>query len=669
MQEAGSDPRMLLVPILQALRNGDLVKLDVALQRADAFGWHAPELDQDSLSKIVDERSKLVAVEGLKAHVVRLALSVRNGFQINSSELFQVLRKARLFSLAKDESLKPYFKTLQGHTRKFKGMMKQEEAIQAMIDKQDVQALEEVLSGRGPMKLIVNAPSLELADSWIEMLERVCAGDVPRDQGKEEQDALMVGTMEKAAKTETGTLRGWRQRYFVLDPDNLQYFTNKGGEKKGMLRVRGGRVRHLKPEESTGRPYAFEVQEGRDLSLLNADLRADAQKVVTKSKLGDLMRRFTEARRQDTLEALEEFIAVAEKETSVESAVPLIREAKAIKVHLERRKLLKDFEQEALSVRPFYIDALLDRAFQADIDPNNFLFSHLLKITEQSEVTQHILRSRGAVLQFDDSAFRKVMVALSRFDIGQFTMRDSRMVSAVMLQHAAYHCMRSYYNGENLSSSARLLRGALKCCHLFLVETEPMQLAKLLILFSETVGVEGGSHGGGASIDIASYIDQAKFHIYNSSQYSLDRYPELNTDVNEEAGFFSRNFGSGGKAVAPVVGALSDTVTYTTSGIKTSLLAALSTKAAKSEGYLQLAKDMFGAIQAVIGDKPLKKIRKSEYIKPREDVAWVIADLCTLGRNVPVIRDELYIQICKQISSNPKVLGRLRGWLLFSMCS
>ena len=131
-----------------------------------------------------------------------------------------------------------------------------------------------------------------------------------------------------------------------------------------------------------------------------------------------------------------------------------------------------------------------------------------------------------------------------------------------------------------------------------------MQLAKLLILFSETVGVEGGSHGGGASIDIASYIDQAKFHIYNSSQYSLDRYPELNTDVNEEAGFFSRNFGSGGKAVAPVVGALSDTITYTTSGIKTSLLAALSTKAAKSEGYLQLAKDMFGAIQAVIGDKP-----------------------------------------------------------------
>ena len=30
VQEAGSDPRMLLVPILQALRNGDLVKLDVA---------------------------------------------------------------------------------------------------------------------------------------------------------------------------------------------------------------------------------------------------------------------------------------------------------------------------------------------------------------------------------------------------------------------------------------------------------------------------------------------------------------------------------------------------------------------------------------------------------------------------------------------------------------
>ena len=117
--------------------------------------------------------------------------------------------------------------------------------------------------------------------------------------------------------------------------------------------------------------------------------------------------------------------------------------------------------------------------------------------------------------------------------------------------------------------------------------------------------------------------------------------------------------------MAPVVGALSDAVTYTTSSIKTSLLSALSTKAARADGSLQLAKDMFGAVQAVMGDKPLKKIHKSEYIKPREDVAWVTADLCALGRKVPLVRDELYMQICKQISSHPKVLGRQRVGFCF----
>ena len=82
MQEVGSNPRMLLVPLLQALRNGDLIKLDMALSHANAHGWHVPELDSELLSRIVEQRSRLVAVEGVKAHLVRLALSVRNGFQL-----------------------------------------------------------------------------------------------------------------------------------------------------------------------------------------------------------------------------------------------------------------------------------------------------------------------------------------------------------------------------------------------------------------------------------------------------------------------------------------------------------------------------------------------------------------------------------------------------------
>ena len=185
------------------------------------------------------------------------------------------------------------------------------------------------------------------SDSWIEMLQKVCDGDV-RDEGKEEQDAVMVGTMEKAAKTETGTLRGWRRRYFILDADNLQYFTSKGGDKK-MVRVR--RPSTTYQPRGVGRPSLWlRSTGGRDMSLLDADLLADAQKVVTTSKLGDLQRRFTQARKLNTLEAVDEFIAVAEEETNTESTVQLMRDAKAA-THLERRKLLKDLELEAITVR------------------------------------------------------------------------------------------------------------------------------------------------------------------------------------------------------------------------------------------------------------------------------------------------------------------------------
>jgi hypothetical protein len=87
----------------------------------------------------------------------------------------------------------------------------QETDILRQIEHKDCAALEILLAGKGTGKLVINAPTGELLRTWTERLQRVCSEPVlSRDSMSE--DIVMAGTMEKAARTDTGTLRGWRRR-------------------------------------------------------------------------------------------------------------------------------------------------------------------------------------------------------------------------------------------------------------------------------------------------------------------------------------------------------------------------------------------------------------------------------------------------------------------------
>jgi hypothetical protein len=130
----------------------------------------------------------------------------------------------------------------------------------------------------GTNKLTVAAPSEELLRDWKEVLEMACEGKGVSSNASSDE-ILMVGTLEKAARTEDNTLRGWRHRYFILKKDSLSYYTARGGEQKGAVLVRGGAVRILSPEEAAGRPFSLELQEGRNLSLIDKSLLDEARYV------------------------------------------------------------------------------------------------------------------------------------------------------------------------------------------------------------------------------------------------------------------------------------------------------------------------------------------------------------------------------------------------------
>jgi hypothetical protein len=43
-------------------------------------------------------------------------------------------------------------------------------------------------------------------------------------------------------------------------------------------------------------------------------------------------------------------------------------------------------------------------------------------------------------------------------------------------------------------------------------------------------------------------------------------------------------------------------------------------------------------------------------------------ELATQGYNIPSIRDEIYVQILKQTSENPKVESTIKGWRVLQLC-
>lgn len=175
-------------------------------------------------------------------------------------QVLQLLRRVRLLKLENDPSLRESLSLMQSKMRHITGVQHQEEAIIKLLEEKNVAKLSELLSGRGQGKLVMAASSPEVMNDWLDALLEVCTKKVILPTARsatnnkpfaaplavaveEEPDAapentgtvVKAGSLEKAARGNEGVLRNWRLRYFVLQGDDLSYYTKLGGEKKGAL--------------------------------------------------------------------------------------------------------------------------------------------------------------------------------------------------------------------------------------------------------------------------------------------------------------------------------------------------------------------------------------------------------------------------------------------------
>ena len=171
--------------------------------------------------------------------------------------MLQLLRRVRLLKLEGDPVLQDSLALLQSKMRHITGVQHQEEAIIRLLEEKNVSKLSDLLSGRGEGRLVIAAPTAAVMREWFEVLKDVCSvpvtlpgkgkpssaieegnfyteGNLETVIAVKNNTVIKTGSLEKAARGNEGALRNWRLRYFVLQGNDLTYFTKLGGEKKGV---------------------------------------------------------------------------------------------------------------------------------------------------------------------------------------------------------------------------------------------------------------------------------------------------------------------------------------------------------------------------------------------------------------------------------------------------
>ena len=620
--------------------------------------------------------------------------------------------------------------------KQYEHVVKQERVVQRMIDDNDIPNLAKLITGRGTGKLFISAPSQYVQDEWMNYLQLCCDGQFDTHSNEDsasidnigkslDKDIFFSGTLEKAARRNDGTVGGWKSRYFVLGNTTLTYFTKaKGGVMKGSIRVLGGAVRKGVLDDNDHHQYCIELEEGRDISLMDPDLINEAKRQVHKAKRIEIEMHLMQGIKARSLPLITRMIDLAKK-TDILIDFSLLNEAKSVLHRLRGNNLKRDLYFTSKLVLRSQLAGLVSLADELSVDPDILSYRTVRILAQLSEIDQNLLSARGALCIHDDYLFTKAFVAILRFDPLQLSSIQKYQLVALVLQHCGYRIQKHIYNGYPLKQMISSIRRALNCCTQLLVETESMDLARLMILFMQkkmtmmmkapksdinpkssiiifnTFKVDHNRRVvADATYDkaanIASYITELGQSALIDSHFDISKYPRLRiaSSSSSSSSSYSEQKTTEIRSMFKLRRRKSDfhavmsfsTVPITKSLLKLDNISSSSSSSSEANDYYKLSIEAFQILLCIMGDKAVSTLGSSiilsdspktiSQLSVYQSMAWLTMDLITAittrynnddDHHHHHLRDECYFQLAKQVSENPNINSRIHGWLLMSI--
>ena len=300
------DVSTVFADLVNALQDGSKGDLENVFVKMDNIGWNHPIVEREMLLKMFDRRNQLIEETNAMNELHRISNILQQSNStgneeaktaddkqppVKTLEIMSCIRSIKNLGLAQIPEARAHISILENQVKKAAKLASQEDEILQLIDSRDYEKLADMMSGVGSGTLVMSAATEDEMAEWIQIMELVCKLGSPKQllENTDEENAKLSsirksGTLEKAARGKEKKYRNWKQRFFLLEGLTISYFTKEGGERKGCVRVGGGKIRRLDAtqEESSGRKFCFELREGRDLSSIDPDLIKEAHRQVSR---------------------------------------------------------------------------------------------------------------------------------------------------------------------------------------------------------------------------------------------------------------------------------------------------------------------------------------------------------------------------------------------------
>jgi hypothetical protein len=260
----------------------------------------------------------------------------------------------------------------------------------------------------------------------------------------------------------------------------------------------------------------------------------------------------------------------------------------------------------------------------------------------------------------------RALASIQRFDVKRLGSKEKTLLVSVLFQYSGMIITRaSHLDCDFPHNAMKILQQTLDSSMQYFVETEPMQLARNIIdniarNTTNATAMSSTKQGRGEAKPLRraqSHFDTTTLSsdVKSMSQYSLEKAPNLRpVEAPSRRSFLGRR-----KSTQQETNSF---LTYTSNEpIQKSLMTLQ-----KSEE--EVACELFKVLLVVMSDRPLQSLNNSRIMKTMAggagDEYGLANELVSIGMRTVALRDELYLQLLKQLNRNTKFASRLRGWSL-----